>query len=178
MQNVQRPVSGATKKFEIKRAQIKEMPKVCDIITSSADWYRKFVDEKDMAEHEVGAEWISNNYFRRKFYLGYLDNKAVGTISMQKLGDYDYLGYIYLDTDYVGQGIGKRLITHAEKISRKENRKGMVLIAHPEAKWAVKAYEKYGFKKVEEDREKILSWQNHALVPYYEEGFHLYMYQF
>ena len=165
-------------KLEIKRAPLKEMPKVCKIIGSSAEWYRSFVEDKDMAEHTPGEEWISKNYFRRKFYLGYIDDDAVGTISMQKLGsNYTYLGYIYLNTDYVGQKIGNRLITHAEKIAREEGRKAMVLIAHPEATWAVRAYEKYGFKKIAEDREEILSWEDGALNGYYEEGFHLYQYE-
>ena len=154
------------------------MSLVCDFIESSSTWYEKFVEEKDMSEHRPGKAWIDKNFKRRDFYIGYQGEEPVGTISYQDLTDeYAYLGYIYLDVDHVGKGFGKGLIDHAKSIAEEKDKRGMVLIAHPEARWATKAYEKYGFERIARSRQNVLSWQNGALEPYYEEGFELYRYK-
>jgi hypothetical protein len=54
----------------------------------------------------------------------------------------------------------------------------MILIAHPEAKWAKKAYLKYGFEIIASDRQDVLEWEGGVMKPYYEEGFELYRYEF
>jgi hypothetical protein len=66
----------------------------------------------------------------------------------------------------------------AERVARKVGMVGMALIAHPEATWAKRAYLKYGFDIVETDKRAVVSWQDGALAPYYEEGFELYLFTF
>jgi len=162
--------------LNIDRAQMSDMPKIAGLIRSSAEWYKPFVAEKDMNEHYADEKWQKENFFKRDFYLGKQNQEPVGTISMQYFKETTYLGYIYLSTKHVGKGIGRRLIDFAKKKSKERGQKQMVLIAHPEATWAIKAYEKYGFKKKLTEREKILNWNNGLMKPYYEEGFHLYEY--
>lgn len=162
--------------MEIKRASMIDMPKVANIIRSSAEWYEPFVDEKDLDQHYVDEKWQRENYQKREFYLGQKDSEPLGTISMQFFGETTYLGYIYLNTKHVGKGIGRKLIDFARKKSKQREQKEMVLIAHPEAKWATRAYKKYGFECKFKEKDKILAWKNGLLKPYYEEGFHLYHY--
>ena len=160
--------------LEIRRAKLDDMPVVAEFIRSSSDWYEKFVDEKDMAEHDVDETWMTKNYFRREFYIGSNGEEDVGTISMQNLNGFAYLGYIYLDVKHVGKGYGHRLMEFAKHEAKRKGMKGLVLIAHPEASWAVKAYLKFGFKVVAKAKKEVLNWNNGSLKPYYEEGFHLY----
>lgn len=163
--------------LEIKKANRNDMRTIAEFIRSSASWYEPFLAEKDLKEHYVDESWMEKNYKKRDFYLGVNnEGKEVGTISMQYFEDYTYLGYIYLDSSEVGKGHGKELIDFAKLKSSKNGQKSMVLIAHPEAKWATKAYEKYGFKKKATNKDEILKFNNGFLGPYYEEGFHLYEY--
>lgn len=165
-------------RLDIRAARREDMPTVAALVRSSADWYRPFVDEKDMGEHEVDEAWETKNYERRNFYLGRVRGKAIGTISTQRLGDYAYLGYIYLDVDHVGNGYGGTLMRFAERTIRRTDARGMALIAHPEASWAKRAYLKYGFRIAATEKEDVLAWQDGALEPYYEEGFQLYLFDF
>jgi len=167
-----------TETLKIRPARRDEMSLVADFVRSSADWYREFLDEKDMAEHDVDEKWAEVNFERRDFYIGGADGEPVGTISIQYFGDWAYLGYIYLDVAHVGKGYGRRLIEFAEEVIRKRGARGMCLIAHPDATWARKAYLKYGFQIVERDRERILAWNGGCLKSYYEEGFELYTFEF
>ena len=164
--------------FVIRPATRADMPQIAEFVRSSADWYREIIDEADMAEHDVDEEWQARNFVRRDFYVGCADGEDVGTISVQYFGGWAYLGYIYLDVSQVGKGYGHRLMEFAEQCARKEGADGLCLIAHPEAKWAKKAYLKYGFEITRRDREHVLAWNDGALQPYYEEGFELYQLPF
>lgn len=163
--------------LDIKPATRKDMDTIATFIRSSAEWYEPFLAEKDLDEHYVDDKWKEENYKKRDFYIGKTQKEEdVGTISLQFFDDVTYLGYIYLHTDHVGKGFGHKLMDHAREVSKNKGQKEMVLIAHPEAKWAVKAYEKYGFERIHTDKEKIINWKDGLLETYYEEGFHLYRY--
>lgn len=152
------------------------MTAVADIVRSSADWYEPFVDEKDMAEHDVDESWAERNYRLREFFVAKRNGRVIGTISLQDARDCAYLGYVYLHADEVGNGLGRRLLEFAEKGCRARDKEAMVLIAHPEAAWATRAYEKFGFTCVAEEKEDVLAWNDGWLDPYYEEGFALFRY--
>lgn len=162
----------------VRRATWNDMPLVGSMVRSSAEWYRPIVDPDDMTEHDVGPEWMEANYKRRAFYLGYVEGQAFGTISMQDFSPYCYIGYVYLDTDFVGRGLGRQLLRFAADEARQQGYRGLALIAHPEATWATKAYLKFGFRKAASRKRDVLGWQDGALVPYYEERFELYVYDF
>lgn len=170
------PAPATAPGLRIRPAQRRDIDVIVEAVKSSAEWYRPILDEKDMEEHEVDSAWAEENFRKRDFYIGEAGGESVGILSLQYFGEYAYLGYIYLFTEHVGQGFGQRLIRFAETTARRKGMKGMVLIAHPEATWARKAYLKYGFEIIETDRERILSWQDGVLRPYYEEGFDLYLY--
>ncbi|MCB0414888.1 MAG: GNAT family N-acetyltransferase [Bdellovibrionales bacterium] len=164
--------------LKIEKASREDMKQVAKIIRSSAEWYKPFVHPEDLTHHYVDDKWIKENFVKRNFYIAKKSDKEVGTISTQFFGATAYLGYIYLDINHVGHGYGRSLIDHAKKLCLKmEDVKSMVLIAHPRAQWAIRAYEKYGFKKIMTNREEILSFNNGFMKPYYEEGFHLYQYK-
>lgn len=171
------PRTGADE-FTIRPAVREDMTKVAEFVRSSAEWYRPIVDEADMAEHEVGSEWAEVNFKRRDFYIGAVGDEQIGTISLQYFGDFAYLGYIYLDVEHVGNGYGQQLMEFAEETAREAGMKGLALIAHPQATWAKRAYLKYGFDIVETEKDRVTSWENGVLEPYYEEGFELYLYHF
>jgi GNAT superfamily N-acetyltransferase len=162
------------RRLEISPASYPDMKIAADIISSTASWYEPFLEPEDMAEHEVDGDWIEENYERRDFYLGWHGTRPVGVLSLQETGDYLYVGYVYLHENETGQGFGRELLEYAQEQAVRQNKKGLVLIAHPEAEWATRAYRRFGFEKVAERREEVLAWNGGWLEPYYEEGFQLY----
>lgn len=162
----------------IEPAESRDSAAVAEMVRSSASWYEEFLDPKDMDEHEVDQEWAEKNFEKRDFFVGREEDEPVGTVSLQDAGDYAYLGYVYVHEKHVGKRYGHELLRFAEAEARDRGYKGLVLIAHPEAVWAVKAYEKFGFEAIETVRERVLAWNNGWLKPYYEEGFHLFRLEF
>ncbi|GGI92567.1 bifunctional helix-turn-helix transcriptional regulator/GNAT family N-acetyltransferase [Legionella impletisoli] len=147
-------------------------------INSSFDWYARIIDEKDVSDHAVDDSWVQKNMYEREFYIAEHEGKPVGTLSMQFFGEYAYLGYVFVDANEVGKGFGRKLLGFAEEEAKNRGMKGMALIAHPQARWAIKAYQKFGFKLKYRNKEDILAWNNGALKPYYEEFFMLFLYSF
>lgn len=150
------------------------MQDVAEILRSTAEWYEPLVDPSDMDQHDVDEDWAAKNYRMREFFVATLDDAVVGCVSIQEAGDKIYLGYVYLHADHVGHGYGRRLLDFAQAEATRRGKTGMVLIAHPDAGWAVRAYERYGFEILAEQRRDVLAWNDGWLKPYYEEGFHLY----
>ncbi len=170
--------SVARPRLTIRPARRQDMSAIARFVRSSAEWYRPFLDEKDLSEHYVDEEWADRNYQRRDFYLASLDQEPIGTVSLQYFGQYAYLGYVYLDVKHVSKGYGQSLLRHAERVARLRGMKGLSLIAHPEAVWAKRAYLKYGFRIVATSKQAVFDWQGGVLRPYYEEGFQLYVLAF
>ena len=164
--------------LDIEPAEWSDMPEVVEIIRSSADWYEDIVEPQDLDEHAVDLKWARENFPERDFYVGRVEDAVAGTVTLQDVNeDHVYLGYVYLHTDYVGQGLGRDLLDFARDEARRRGRKSMVLLAHPDAEWACRAYEKYGFEVIARGRDEVLAWQDGWLEPYYEEGFHLFRYR-
>ncbi len=173
------PASTRRRPLTIRRARWQDMERIAAFIRSTADWYRPFLSEADMAEHDVGPEWAERNFARREFYVGALPSgEPVGTISLQWFGDWAYVGYVYLDSRHVGHGYGRQLLDHAATLARARGAAGLSLIAHPRATWATRAYLKYGFRRAASRREEVLAWNGGFLRDYYEEGFELYVLRF
>lgn len=153
-------------------------PAVIEIIRSSASWYEELVEPEDMDEHLVDEAWARRNFRRRDFHVGLVDGEVVGTISLQSVHQrHLYLGYVYLHVDHVGNGFGADLLDFAREEGERLGLEGLVLIAHPDAEWACRAYRKYGFEVIAESRDEVLRWEDGWLAPYYEEGFHLFRYR-
>lgn len=163
--------------LKFRPAQPEDVPAIAKIVSSSATWYEDFVEPNDMDQHKVDEQWAKRNIKKRDFYIAQDKNgNIVGTISFQYFNDVVYLGYVYLKTDYVGKGYGQHFLRFARFKSSTMRKKSMILIAHPKAKWATKAYEKFGFEKYLTEKDKILEYKDGLLEKYYEEGFHLYRY--
>lgn len=171
------PTHPSPETLEIRRARRDDMPTIASFIRSSADWYAEFLAEQDLAEHYVDESWEARNFQLREFYVGATRGRDVGTLSLQTFGSAFYLGYVYLDASQVGKGFGHRLLRFAEEEARRRGIAELVLICHPRAGWAVRAYQKFGFERIARSREEVLAWQDGALVPHYEEGFELYSYR-
>lgn len=160
----------------LRPATLADADAIVDILCSSADWYEPIIDPGDLDQHCVSRSWYTKNFERRRFFALELNKETVGTLTLQDAGPVLYLGYVYLHVDHVGQGLGRRLLDFARQEARRLGKRGLVLLAHPEAEWAVKAYLRYGFELLHSDREQVLEWNDGWMEPYYEEGFSLFFY--
>lgn len=152
-----------------------QLPAVVEILRSTVDWYRPFTDPEDLdTQHDVDLAWAHENFETRDFWSATLNGEVVGVVTIQDAGDHLYLGYVYVHRDHVGKRIGRALLDLAAREAERRGKKGMVLLSHPGATWAVRAYTKYGFECIADTDEGVVTWNDSWLASYHETGFHLW----
>ena len=76
--------------------------------------------------------------------------KIVGTAGIYKVSDEEFeLVKMTVDPLYRGQGISKLLLDHCLAAVRKSTAKKLILFSNSQLKTALKLYERYGFRHVE-----------------------------
>ncbi|MEC3965366.1 GNAT family N-acetyltransferase [Flagellimonas halotolerans] len=85
---------------------------------------------------EVGGKIVASGYAIPKKARHYLDHEF-----------YAYLGFMYTDGDFRGQGINAMIVEELKKWSHNQGFKEIRLTVYNENQPAIKAYEKVGFKK-------------------------------
>lgn len=160
----------------IRRATLSDGHDITEVLRSSADWYQPLVSDDDLDQHDVSDVWFTRNFPKREFWALERDGEVVGVLTVQDAGRALYLGYVYVHVDHVGRGLGRILLEHARRLGWQRGKQALVLLVHPDAEWAVRAYDKFGFEAHCTDRQQVLSWNGGWLRDYYEDGFHLYRY--
>lgn len=145
------------------------MSHVRDCVNSNAHLYRDLVDPVDLPEHEVDEAWAERNFAIREFYLVKEDGKFVATGSYQDLGDFAYMGYLYVKPERQRAGIGRLLVSFLEARALLDEKADLRLFCHPRAHWALSFYEKVGFREVTRSKEEILGMNGGVLAPFYEQ---------
>ncbi|MBA4746089.1 MAG: GNAT family N-acetyltransferase [Muricauda sp.] len=85
---------------------------------------------------EVGGKIVASGYAIPKKARHYLDHEF-----------YAYLGFMYTDEDFRGQGINAMIVEELKNWSHNQGFKEIRLTVYNENQPAIKAYEKVGFKK-------------------------------
>lgn len=107
-----------------------------------------------------------------------LDGSTIGFIGTIKITDDSiYLLALYLMREYQNKGIGKKIIDDLIHSYSAENRKEIVLLAHKNATWACKFYEKNGFELISMDEGDIKNYSDRILEKHYIRNSVLYSYK-
>ena len=161
--------------FVVFRASREMMGVVAEIIRSNAHLYRDIVEnEHDWSEHMVDDDWAERNFKIREFYLARDGSgraaEYVATGSYQNLGDFAYVGYFYVRHGLHGRGYGRALMRFLEARALADGLTDLRLFCNSRSDWAMRFYEKIGFKECTRDKGEIFNIGGGILRPFYEEG--------
>lgn len=129
----------------IRRCREDEFPVVSEIINDAAVAYRGVIPPDRFKEpymswadlcHEIGdgvVFWGEEN-----------DGRLVGVMGIQDVADVTLIRHAYVRTTCRNQGIGSRLLEHLRTLTRKP----ILIGTWADAEWAVRFYEKHGFRRV------------------------------
>ncbi len=89
----------------------------------------------------------------------------MGTIEIDD--DRVYLLALYLMKEHQKKGLGRVIVDKMIRSYQLDNRKEIVLLAHKDATWACRFYEKNGFKLVSRDEKEIKRYSNGIMEKHY-----------
>ena len=84
------------------------------------------------------------------------EGKIIGTIALDKLTNtHGQLLMIFVHPDYQRKGIGSSLVNYTEDIAKEIGFKELTLSTMEQAQWAVKFFEKLGYKIIKKEDHEV-----------------------
>lgn len=126
---------------EIKKEDFKETGEMIQKVlrTSYKDLYPKELIESFCTKYEL--ENFTERAKKIKNFIAVKDSKIIGVIGLSN----NQLRGFYVDPDYQGQKVGRKLYDYLEQIARSQNFKKIILEGSPIGE---PIYKKFGFRKV------------------------------
>ncbi len=138
----------------IRRCTDEDFESIWSIVNDGAEAYRNVIPADCWTEPYMSRDELRREIDDGVAFWAYEENGAVtGVMGIQYVNDVTLIRHAYVRAAGQGQGIGGRLLTHLRPLAR-----GPVLIGTwAAATWAIRFYEKHGFRVVTpEQKERLL----------------------
>ena len=124
-----------------------------DIINDAAQAYRGVIPEDRWHEPYMPKSELQHEIDDGVRFWGYEDKKVlIGVMGIQDKGDVDLIRHAYVRTDRRKQGVGTELLHYLEARSVKP----ILIGTWTDATWAVRFYQKNGYRLLEKDEKNRL----------------------
>jgi len=132
----------------------KDFDDVFSIINDAAQAYRGVIPADRYQEPYMSREYLKHEMDAGVLFWGYeVGGELVGVMGIQDVQDVTLIRHAYVRTAERGRGIGGKLIAHLKPLTTRPTLVG----TWAAAVWAIRFYEKYGFRLVtHEEKERLL----------------------
>jgi GNAT superfamily N-acetyltransferase len=162
----------------IRECNDNDFESIFEIINESARVYKGVIPPDRWKEPYMSREELMHEIAGGVRFWGHeSDNELVGVMGIQDVRDVTLIRHAYVRTRYRKQGIGGQLLACLRTLTSRP----VLIGTWKDAVWAVRFYEKYGYRMVSEEEKNILLrtyWniperQVETSVVLAEEGFYL-----
>jgi GNAT superfamily N-acetyltransferase len=124
------------------------------IVNEAAEAYRGVIPADRWHEPYMPREELRHEIESGVRFWGYVeDDELVGVMGIQDVQDVTLIRHAYVRTSRRGQGVGGRLLAELRKLSNR----AVLIGTWAAATWAIRFYEKHGFKMVTpEEKDRLL----------------------
>ncbi|MCK9420745.1 MAG: GNAT family N-acetyltransferase [Nitrospirae bacterium] len=134
---------------------------IFEIVNDAAQAYKGVIPDDRWHEPYMPRDSLRHELESGVAFWGYdEDDELLGVMGIQDVQDVTLIRHAYVRTADHGKGIGSRLISHLKTLARRP----MLVGTWQAAIWAVRFYERHGFKLVShEEKERLL--RNYWNIP-------------
>jgi N-acetylglutamate synthase-like GNAT family acetyltransferase len=136
----------------MRRLDESDFERILSIINDGAAAYRGVVPQDRLGDPYMSAEELRSEIEVGVTFWGFDDDgEVVGVMGIQDVQDVTLIRHAYVRTDRQGRGIGGDLLRHLGKLTARP----VLMGTWAAASWAIRFYEKHGFRLVsaaEKDR--------------------------
>jgi GNAT superfamily N-acetyltransferase len=135
--------------------QPSEFNTILHVVNDAAEAYRGVIPEDRWKEPYMSAEELRGEIESGVEFYGWVEgNVLVAVMGIQLVNDVTLIRHAYVLISHQRRGIGEKLLKHLLSLART----GEVLVGTWEAaQWAIRFYEKHGFKLVsKEEKDRLL----------------------
>jgi N-acetylglutamate synthase-like GNAT family acetyltransferase len=131
-----------------------EFDTIYEIVNDAAQAYRGIIPADRWKEPYMPRDELRHEMDEGVVFWGYEeDGELIGVMGIQHVQDVTLIRHAYVRTDRRNQGIGGKLLSHL----RKQTTRPLLIGTWADATWAIRFYEKHGFRLVtEEEKNRLL----------------------
>ena len=148
------PVTGgAPRKPAIRPCSSDDFGTILEIVNDAAQAYQGVIPADRWQEPYMSREKLRHETADGIEFWGYWDGDMLGVMGIQDIQDVTLIRHAYVRTACRNQGIGSKLLAHLYV----QTTRPVLIGTWADATWAVRFYEKYGFRLVtEEEKNRLL----------------------
>lgn len=138
----------------IRRCEVGDFDLIYDIVNDGALAYKGVIPKDRWREPYMSKQELRHEIDDGVAFWGFEENGSLGGVmGLQPVQDVTLIRHAYVRTESQRRGIGARLLSHLRKLTA-----GPRLIGTwADAVWAIRFYEKHGFRIVpEEQKDRLL----------------------
>ncbi len=126
---------------------------IYSIVNDAAKAYKGVIPEDRWKEPYMSREELRHEIDQGVVFWGYEENcKLIGVMGIQQVQDVTLIRHAYVHTDRQNQGIGAKLLSEL----RRQTEHPILIGTWADAVWAIRFYEKHGFRLVSEGEKNLL----------------------
>jgi N-acetylglutamate synthase-like GNAT family acetyltransferase len=145
----------------IRQCDSKDFEAIYAIINDAAEAYKGIIPEDRWKEPYMDRDYLQHEIDAGVVFWGYEeDGKLLGVMGIQDVMDVTLIRHAYVRTARRNQGIGGTLLSNL----RKKTIRPLLMGTWGDAVWAIRFYEKHGFKLVTPE-EKTRLLQKYWSIP-------------
>ena len=129
----------------IRRCDDGDLEVICTIINDGAQAYRGVIPSDQWTEPYMSREEMQGEISDGVVFWGFEDGgELVGVMGIQKVQDVTLIRHAYVRSNWQKRGIGAQLLAHLRGLTRDP----ILIGTWADAVWAIRFYEKHGFRMV------------------------------
>ena len=138
----------------IRPCENNEFETIYEIVNDAAQAYRGVIPADRWQEPYMPRDELQHEIDDGVIFWGYEeDSELAGVMGIQQVQDVTLIRHAYVRTVRQNQGIGGELLSHL----RKQTTRPILIGTWADATWAIRFYEKHGFRLVsKEEKEQLL----------------------
>lgn len=145
-----------TKDYEVVEFRPEYQDQIIDLISKTLRDQKVISDGTEPIDDEDLRKIPQIYSGRGRFWVAIKDSKVIGTIAIREMEEsIARLNRMFVSTEHHGTGIGQSLLNQTLSFAKQQGFKEVTLNTHPLMKRAHNFYEKNGFQKTGEDKDRF-----------------------
>ena len=146
---------GSVAALDIRPAGPEDVATICEIINDAAQAYKGIIPADCWHEPYMPMQELESEIGKGvRFYCYRQDSRIMGAMGIQDVKDVTLIRHAYVRTAARRHGIGQALLEHLNRLTKRP----VLLGTWKAATWAIRFYEKNGFRLVgTEEKNRLLA---------------------
>jgi GNAT superfamily N-acetyltransferase len=138
----------------IRRCEDSEFDTINEIVNDAAQAYRRVIPADRWKEPYMSRDELRHEIDDGVVFWGYEEgDELIGVMGIQHVQDVTLIRHAYVRTAEQNRGVGGRLLSYLRKLTTRP----ILIGTWEDAAWAIRFYEKHGFRLVSrEEKDRLL----------------------